>query len=303
MQVLFSFYRSEGKEVVAARKDLEKSIQEMYTLYITYLGLFNEILDYANYKIEQAKNKKLATQEDLNPNLRFVQNKMLIDLANNKSILQKVEQYNISYVELFEDVKRIYKNIIASNEYKDYISLDSSTYIEDKAFIRKIFKKYIANHQAFLTTFEEQSVYIVDDIDIVCSMILKNIKEFKEEDAEENVIYSTYKEDEEEEFAKLLLSKTITDYSWASKIINEKIKNWNSDRLATMDHLLIQMALTEAKEFPSIPLKVSLNEYIEIAKYYSTPKSGTFINGVINIAFNELKESGEITKRGRGLID
>lgn len=303
MQILFSYYRSEGKEVVTARKDLEKSIQEMYTLYITYLGLFNEILDYANYKIEQAKNKKLATQEDLNPNLRFVQNKVLIDLANNKTILQKVDQYNISYVELFEDVKRIYNNIIISEEYKSYMSLESSNYEEDKALLRKIFKKYIANYQPFLTTFEEKSVYIVDDIDIVCSMILKNIKDFKEEEGEENIIYSTYKEDEEEEFGKVLLSKTINDYAWSSKIIDQKIPNWNSDRLASMDHLLIQMALTEAKEFPSIPLKVSLNEYIEIAKYYSTPKSGTFINGVINMAFNELKESGEIVKRGRGLID
>jgi transcription antitermination protein NusB len=303
MHILFSFYRSEGKEVAAARKDLEKSIQEMYSLYITYLGVFNELLDYANYKIEQAKNKKLATQEDLNPNLRFVQNKVLAQLSNNQSVLNKIDQFNISYLEIEEDIKRIYRNILASEEYKVYMALESSDYNDDKAFVRKIFKKYIANYQPFLSYFEEKSVFIVDDVDIVCSMILKNIKEFKEEDADTNHIYTIYKEDEEEEFGKVLLSKTISDFSWSSKIIEDKIQNWNSDRLASMDYLLIQMALTEAKEFASIPLKVSLNEYIEIAKYYSTPKSGVFINGVINQAFNELKESGEVVKRGRGLID
>ena len=191
-----------------------------------------------------------------------------------------------------------------SDLYKDYMSSGENSFEEDKVFATKLFKKLIANSESIQNTFEEKSIYWVDDIDLVCSMVLKTIKQFNEKSDESEEVSSLFKEnDDEEEFAKTLFKETINQDKENAKLISERTKNWEVERIASMDVLLMKMALTEVRECSQIPTKVTMNEYIELSKFYSTPKSNTFINGILDKLFTDMKSSGEISKVGRGLME
>lgn len=304
LQTLYAHFRSDNDNYIAAEKELFYSINKMYDMYLFYLIIFDELVNLAKQRIEEGKIKRLPTEEDLNPNLKFVENKLFELLHNNSALKEKTKQRKINWVGEQDVLKKLFKEVRESLEYHEHMQTRTSNFEEDKAFAVKLFKKTIANFEPLQQLFEEKSVYWVDDIDLICSMVIKTLKQFNENSTEFEPLLSLYKEDDdEEEFAKTLVRKTIVHDAENSKEIDERTKNWEMDRIAAMDIILMKMAVTEAKEFTQIPLKVTLNEYIELSKFYSTPKSSLFINGVLDKIFADMKKSGEIVKTGRGLLE
>ena len=304
LQALYAYFNSKNDDYVKGEKELFFSLNKMYDMYLLYLLLFDELVTVAQNRIEDGKQKRLPSEEDLNPNTKFIDNSVFKLLSENRELKAKAEQRKVNWVKEEDAVRKLFKEVRESKEYQAYMSTRESSFEEDKAFAIKLFKKIIANFEFIHHIFEENSIYWVDDIDLVCSMVLKTIKQFNEKSDEYEEILTLFKlDDDEEEFAKVLFRRTIVSDEIHTKLIEERTKNWEVDRIASMDILLMKMALTEAKEFSEIPVKVTMNEYIELSKFYSTPKSNTFINGILDKIFAEMKSLGEIVKIGRGLME
>ena len=236
--------------------------------------------------------------------MRFVDNKLIAQLSVNGSLKKASEKASANWIGDVEQdmLKKMFIYLSETDMFLDYMQKESSDYKTDKNFIIQLFKKEICNFELLHNFFEDRSIYWQDDMDHICSMVLKTLKSFEEDTDEFHSIADLYKDDEKDYIIQLF-HKSIKLESENLKMINSYTKNWDSDRLAKMDILLMNLAITEAKEFSSIPLKVTLNEYIEISKFYSTPKSNGFINGVLDKVFIELKSDGAIKKVGRGLME
>lgn len=304
LQALYAFSLSKNENSVAGEKELLHSVSKMYDMYIYFLLIFDDLSNFANLRIEEAKRKRIPTKENLNPNMRFVDNKLIAQLNVNGSLKKASEKASANWIGDVEQdmLKKMFIYLSETDIFLDYMQKESSDYKTDKNFIIQLFKKEICNFELLHNFFEDRSIYWQDDMDHICSMVLKTLKSFEEDTDEFHSISDLYKDDEKDYIIQLF-HKSIKLESENLKMINSYTKNWDSDRLAKMDILLMNLAITEAKEFSSIPLKVTLNEYIEISKFYSTPKSNGFINGVLDKVFIELKSDGAIKKVGRGLME
>ncbi|MEM9051523.1 MAG: transcription antitermination factor NusB [Bacteroidota bacterium] len=303
LHMLYAMSHSGGKAIAKTEKELFLSIEKMYEMYLYCMSVMTYIRDVADQKIEDNKKKRLPTEEDLNPNTRFVDNRFLKQLDANKSLKSASEKKKVSWTGEGELIRKFYRTLLETEEYKGYMTNTEDSYSNDREVAIRFFKRHLINQDAFQSFFDEKSIFWADDLDIVASMTIKTFKSFDEDSDEFVPILSLWKDPEDEiEFAKNLFRKTLAQSSEHDKLIKEHTENWELERIALMDMLLMRMALSEAREFTQIPLKVTLNEYIEISKYYSTPKSSTFINGVLDKLFDQLKNTGEIKKVGRGLI-
>lgn len=305
LQVLYATFQDERQDGVAGEKELRLSVEKIYDLYILYLQLFSELRYHAMSYLEDNKKKRVPTEEDLSPNMRFVENPLIELLSQHTFLKAEADRRKVNWIgDVKQDlVKKLFRQIREGEIYKGYMEKRQGTFEEDKNFLIDLFKNDIANFELIHNFLEEQSIYWVDDIDVVCSMVIKTVKNITQEKGVEAPLLPLYKDEEEREFVFTLFKKTIQRSEEVTKLIKSKLTNWELDRIAAMDMLLMKMAVTEAMEFNSIPVKVTLNEYIEIAKFYSTPKSSKFINGIIDKIFTELQESGVIRKAGRGLIN
>lgn len=303
LQTIYAFTQSNNTNLVAGEKELLHGVDKMYDLYVYYLTMFDNFAHFAELKIEEAKRKKFTKQEDLNPNLKFVNNKFIALLKNNQAIKDASLETKINWSgDVEQDVlTKLFNYILNCDIYLEYMNSEINSFEEDKKFVIKLFKKEICNFELLLHYFEEKSIYWQDDIDLVCSMVIKTLKLFKSPEDTDVDILPLYKDDEES-FIKELFRKGLNNLEENYDIISKYTKNWESDRIALMDRLLMNLAITEAKAFEYIPTKVTLNEYIEISKFYSTPKSNGFINGVLDKIFNDLTKEGSIKKIGRGLL-
>jgi len=304
MHVLYADAQRGHDSLTFAEKELFLSIERSYDVYLWYLKSLSDLLRYAQEKIESGSKKRLPSFEDLNPNKKFVTNQVLHILANSESLFKAADNRKISWFSQPEMLKQLFEEVKHNRIFAAYLDNPEKSFEDDKAFIAKLFKNIIANFEPFHQFVEETSIYLVDDIDLVCSMVIKNLKAI-EQDKPFELLNLYYGEDqkEEEAFAKTLLRKTLLEEKMLSSLINEKTKNWELDRIALLDMVIMKMAIIEAIHFESIPTKVTLNEFIDLAKFYSTPKSSNFINGVLDRIFEELKAKGTIKKVGRGLKD
>ncbi len=303
LQILYAFGQSSGQTLANAEKELMHNIRKMYEMYIYLMLIMTEIREVAERKIEDNKKKRLPTEEDLNPNMRFAENKLIAQLAENKALAALSEKHKVSWMGKGELLRGFFKKLTETEEYRAYMSADENNYEADKEVVVRLFKRHLINFPDLHEFFEEGSIYWTDDLDLVASMTLKTLKSFTENSDEHHELLPLWKDPEDEmPFVKSLFRKTITYGEEHEALIKKHAENWELDRIAVMDVILMKMALTEAREFPQIPVKVTLNEYIEIAKYYSTPKSSNFINGVLDKVFAEMQETGTIKKLGRGLI-
>lgn len=280
------------------------SIDKIYELYLFLLLSFEELKSVEETRLEELKSKIRPTESDLNPNRKFVQNSVFRLLEDNKSLRRTAEEHKINWLgdENQEMFKKMMAQIREDENYFSYMSLETTSFEEDLEYACLLFKNDIANSPLIYNFFEEKSIHWLDDIDLACSMVLKTIKSFSE--AGPNEILPLYKEgDDEQEFVRILLRKTINNDKDNLELIDDLTKNWELDRIAKMDIILMKMAITELQEFSNIPKKVTLNEYIEISKFYSTPKSNGFINGILDKAIDRLEKDNKIVKIGRGLMD
>lgn len=302
LQILYAYYSSQDKTLNKHEKELFFGIKKSYDLYHYLLLLAIEISNFAKNKIEINRNKHRPTHEDLNPNTKFINNKMIFLLKENKKLDLYLDQSKLSWVNNPELIKELYARLVESDFYKKYMEDENDSFANDQKLVDKMFNKLILYCEELYQVLEEQSIYWNDDVEFNISMISKTLKKFTEFSREEMPLLPMFKDDDDEQFTKDLFRKSIINHDEIRELINIHSKNWDIDRIAFVDILIMQLALTEFLYFPSIPTKVTLNEYIELSKYYSTEKSRNFINGILDKTLKGLKNDGKIQKTGRGLV-
>jgi N utilization substance protein B len=285
-----------------SEKELHFNIDKAYELYHYLLLLIIDVVMYAESRIEIGRNKRIPTQEDLNPNMRFIDNRLVEQLRNNDSLLRFIDQHKLNWTNYPELIKEIYLKIVESEEYAAYMKSEASGYAEDKKLNTQIYTNIIFPNEELSSILEEQSIYWNDDLEFITSMIIKTFRKFKEDDGADKNLMGLYKNSEDKDYVVKLFRQTILNRDEYVEYIKINTRNWDLERIAFMDILIMQMAIAELVAFPSIPIKVTLNEFLEISKFYSTSKSNVFINGVLDKVMLQLKDEKKILKAGRGLI-
>lgn len=302
LQVLYAYYSSTEKSLNNTEKELFFCITKTYDLYHYLLALIIEIADYAEQRIEIRRNKHQPTHEDLHPNTKFISNMVIRQFRDNRQLNAYINQKKLNWANHRELVKELYGFMVESDFYADYMNDKNRSYLDDRKFVDKVFNKIILLTEDLYEILEEQSIYWNDDMDFVVTMISKTLKKFNEYSDTDQRLLPMFKDEDDRQFAKDLLRKAIINHDELRELIKNHSKNWDLERIAFMDILIMQLAITEFMFFPSIPTKVTLNEYIELSKFYSTEKSRNFINGILDKTLKDLKNSGKINKAGRGLI-
>lgn len=296
VQIVYAYYQNGGKNLDTAEKELFFSLSKAYDLYNYLLLLMVEVTKQANKRLNAAKNKLVPTKEELFPNTKFVENRFIAQLEVNKQLLEFSNNQKKTWENEADFVKTLCDKILESDIYKEYMASETSSYEEDRELWRKLYKNIIFNNIELDQVLEDQSLYWNDDKEIVDTFVLKTIKRFDEKNGAKQELLPEFKDEEDQDFARRLFRRTILNADYYRHLISENTKNWDLDRVAFMDVVIMQIALAEILSFPNIPVSVSLNEYVEIAKLYSTLKSGGFINGTLDGIVNSLKKENKLTK-------
>ncbi|WP_291529519.1 transcription antitermination factor NusB [Bacteroides sp. UBA939] len=297
IQIVYAYYQNGSKNLDSAEKELFFSLSKAYDLYNYLLILMVALTNYAQKRIDAAKAKLAPTAEELYPNLKFVENQFISQLEVNKQLLDFSANQKRSWDNDEDFIKNLYEQIIVSDTYKEYMASSEKSYEADRELWRKLYKTLILNNTALDTLLEDQSLYWNDDKEIVDTFVMKTIKRFEEKNGANQELLPEFKDDEDREFARRLFRRTILNCDYYRHLISENTRNWDLERVAFMDVVIMQCALAEILSFPNIPISVSLNEYVEVAKIYSTVKSGSFVNGTLDGIVNQLKKEGKLTKK------
>ena len=301
LQIVFSYLFSDGKTIHAAEKELFFSMHKFHELYHKMLYLMVDLKRYAENRIEIARSKKAPTYEDLHPNTRFIDNQVIRQIEENQDLNTFVSKKKLDWSQQKEFIRDLYNQLIKTDLYEEYMNSEEDSYQADKNIILRIYDTLLPDFDPLFQQLEEQSIYWNDEVELVISFILKSLKDLRQ-DEQGTLQFPLFKKDEDRQFAEELFRKTIRNYQEYDQLIENNSRNWDLERIAFMDILIMKMAITEILEFSSIPTKVTLDEYIEIAKYYSTEKSNVFINGILDKVIAQLRSEDKIHKQGRGLI-
>lgn len=296
IQIVFAYYQNGSKNLDSAEKELFFSLSKAYDLYNYLLMLMVALTEYAQKRMDTAKAKFSPTKEELYPNMKFVENKFVAQLEVNEQLNQFIANQKRTWDNDQDFIKSLFDKIITSDIYKEYMESSDHSYDADRELWRKIYKTFIFNNDDLDEVLEDQSLYWNDDKEIVDTFVLKTIKRFEEKNGAAQELLPEFKDEEDQEFARRLFRRTILNADYYRHLVSDNTKNWDLDRIAFMDVIIMQTALAEILSFPNIPVSVSLNEYVDIAKLYSTAKSGGFINGTLDAIVNQLKKEGKLTK-------
>jgi N utilization substance protein B len=300
LQFVYSWKKSNLTDIVVLEKQFLKSLNKVEELYLFLLLYILEVRDFAENYSEDSKKKQLPTDNDLNPNTKFINNLFLTKLRDESVLIGKAGHSKLSFADENNMIKSIYFKMVESEVYISYMNEEIVDFETDKKFIVKLFSKVLIEMEVFQDFLSEQDIFWDDDFPFICSMVIKTIKDSTTDKIE---LFELFKDTDEKDFAVNLLRQSIIHSEEFAELISSKTKNWDLDRVAQMDLILMQMALSELLKMPSVPVKVTINEYIELAKYYSTPNSKNFVNGILDSLLIELKREGAIKKMGRGLIE
>ena len=303
MQALYAMEKNPKEAFPASEKKLDKAIQNCYLLSVYFLALLPEIVRYRMLRLEEFKEKINPTKEDLDPNTKFIDNKVIKQIEENKSVQQFCVNHNVDWSNRYDFIAQIFHEIASSDSYPIYMNSPSQSYKEDKDFVIDILTKTFAESELLHWFLEEKNVHWFDDYNDALLIAYKNILNFTENQSNETTLIPLFKNDEEITFYKDLFRKTALHSAEYQKRIDEKLQHWESERVMEIDTLLMKMAMCELTQFQTIPVKVTINEYIELAKLYSSRKSGVFINGILDTIIVNLKNEGLLNKMGRGLIN
>ena len=304
LQALYAYHQSDQKDIKYHEKQLLQSIDKVYEMYIWMLSLISEVTDYASVDAEDRANKHLPTAEDLKPNLKILENRFITSLKQNKEYLAALKKYKVSWDFDPELARALFSILKTSDEYKEYLLKTDDTISSDKDIIKYIFKKVILKSSLAEQVFEDKFIFWPVDKDVLQALIAKTFKNFAYDDPSKNKLAEvTGNWEEDREFIVDLFEKAIRHDAEYQELIGHKTQNWEPERIAVMDTLLMKMGITEFVNFASVPVKVTINEYLEIAKEFSTPKSNSFINGILDKILFELKAENRVKKIGRGLIE
>ncbi|MBQ0735965.1 transcription antitermination factor NusB [Aquimarina celericrescens] len=303
MQSLYSMEQTQSDNLDKEEKFLLFSINQMYDLFLINLQLLVEIKKQATDFLTKSQKKHLATSDEKNPNTKFINNEILSLLESNIQLKTEIEKKKLNCWQLDDEYVKILWNEIRESElYKDYMSTKLSSFREDKDFVLDIFKEIIAPNDKLYEYIEDKNLTWIDDLPIVNTAIIKMLRKSKASNDENKSLPKLYKDADDKKFAVDIFRKTALNAVEFTKEIDDRTPNWDQDRIAELDKAIIKMAICEFVKFPSIPVKVTINEYLEIAKEYSTPKSSIFINGILDKISKEYQENGKLNKVGRGLM-
>lgn len=303
MQSLYAYFTLKDKDLEKAQKQMLKQIESIVHLYFILLSLPPALAQFSKLFLDEQKNKHFATYTDKNPNEKFTNNEMVKLISTSINSIRQIDKFSKIWKNNDYDViRKLFIKIWKSDLYKEYIAENKTSFKADQTFILSVFNSFIFEDEFVHHILEEESIFWMDDLPFVANIIFSQIKLCDNDNflPEKDGVF---KNKEDKEFAKELFNKTIINHQEFQNIITEKAKNWDLDRIANMDQILIMMALCELIYFDEIPVKVTLNEYIEVAKYYSTSNSKSFINGILDKVISEYKKSGRIKKVGRGLLE
>lgn len=295
MQMVYAHNQQSDASYESIDKELQHSISKSHELYYYMLLLPIAMKRHALKRIENGKNKIRPTQEELNPNMKFVQNSFIQQLENNKMLNDFVDATGYAWEKEDDDLlKIIFNTMTASDMYKEYMESSVNTYEEDQKFILKFFTKELPKIDLMYEALELKNIYWNDDVDFAISIAIKTFKLFDGKNGVDVELLPTYKDSDDKEFVTTLLRKTMATYKSTFELIKKFSKNWDPERVAQMDVIIIVMAAAEMMSFKEIPIRVTLNEYIEISKYYSTEKSNIYINGILEKIVRQLVEEKKI---------
>jgi len=308
LQAVYAYQESGEDFVENGIKHLIDSIEKLRDLFVWQISFLVETKRFAENRIEENKHKNFPTADDLNPNMRYVENRVLVALENNKDLRKEEERLKINWADHQDIVRGYYNKMRETEEYKQYMSDSVDNFDHDKKFIVKMINEYFADLEVLQDFYEEKSIFFVDDYHLVSSMLVKFFTEMKANFNENTSLPSIYKTgnepvNEDKEFVKNLFRKVLLHDSEYGKMVGENTSNWEKERVCIMDMIILKLAITEFCCFPYIPVKVTMNEYIEISKYFSTPKSKIFVNGILDRILKKLNDQGAVVKKGIGLLD
>ena len=307
LQALYTWYTTGSDDLTNGEKLLLQSVNKLYELFIYQLSFLVEVKRFAEVRMEENKSKFYPTEDDLDPNTKFVNNKVIKLLEENLDFQRKESAYKINWADETDIVRKFYGNLKNKDLYAQYMSDKRSTFELDKKLFVKIVDQLLPGFDLLKSFYEEKSVYFTDGYDLVILLLIKYFDTVEPDFTENTALPGIFKpsvreNDEDQDFLKELYRKTILQDAETTEIIKAKTINWEYDRIPLMDIILLKMAIVELKEMETVPVKVTLNEYIELARYFSSAKSKTFVNGVLDKLIREFKEAGKIKKVGRGLI-
>ncbi len=304
LQTLYAYHLSENKDVKDFEKKLLKSVDSVNEMYIWTLALLDEVSDYVLVDADERKNKYLPTEQDLEADTKLSTNTFIESLRANADYRDAVKRYRVSWSFDPEIVRSIFAQLRSTDEYASYVASTDRSIASEKDIIKFVFKRLILKIPAIEQAFEEKFLNWPVDKEVLQALVAKTFKNFSSENPAQNKLADLTPDwPEDRIFILDLFAHTVRHREAHQKLIADKTKNWDAERIALLDTILMQMALTELMHFPSIPVKVTINEYIDISKVYSTAKSSTFINGVLDKILGELQAAGRIFKQGRGLVE
>ena len=303
MQSIYAMHQNGSDDLVKEEKFLFYSIDAIQDLYLIMLSSLIEICKKETVFLHKSSQKHLATPQERKPNEKFIKNSIFQILAENNSLSIALENRKINNWTLNDDyILILLEDIKQSKLYANYMSNAINTFEEDRDFIVDLFMDVIVPNEKLYEYLEDNKLTWVDDIPLVNTEIIKQLKAIKQVDEGNFRVPKLFKDNEDRDFVKDLFRKTVLNERELAKEYDDKTPNWDSDRIAEIDTIILKMAICEFLKFPSIPVKVTLNEYLELAKEYSTPKSSIFINGILDNLVKELQASNRILKAGRGLM-
>jgi len=303
MQSIYAMHQNNSDNLDKEEKFLFQSIENIQDLYLIMLSALVEIKKAEEDFIEKSSKKHLATKEERNPNTKFIKNKVLELLTENNSLGIALADRNITNWKNNDDYILLLLEAIKTSElYEKYMSEPGSDFEADKQFVVDIFSEVIAPNEKLYDYLEDTKLTWIDDIPLVNTMIVKQLKQIKSADDTSFFVPRLYKDSDDKEFVKNLFRKTVLNNNELAKEFIDKTPNWDAERIAEIDTIILKMAICEFLKFPSIPVKVTINEYLELAKEYSTPKSSIFINGILDNLVKEYQKENKLIKTGRGLM-
>ena len=283
VKALFGHLKSDSTNMIASEKTLLASIDKTYDLYFQLMELIVEVRRHAESRLETARRKKLPTYEDLNPNTKFVENKAIALLASSQTVNDYLSSHKLNWARYPELIKLLYTRLLASDYYRRYMQNPTRTFSEDKQLVEEFYRNELEDCEELEAALEEQSILWSDDLGFALTMVVRTLSNLRASSTDVKVL-PKFKSDDDLAFVKTLFEKVLVNYDQTQRYIERFTSNWDIERIAFMDYLILATAVAELTSCPEIPVKVTLDEYIEISKYYSGPGSSVFINGVLEVA-------------------
>jgi len=302
LQSIYAYNQSEVKNLEKQEKFLLYTMEQMLDLYLLTLQLFIALRDQAENYLTISQRKHLATDLEKNPSRLFVDNKVIELIAANEVFLDLIKKKKLNYWEEDTEYVAILFNELKEKEwYSEFLTKTTTNFFEDKDFLIKIFKEVIAPSEKYYSYIEDKRLTWLDDFPLVNTLVLKMLQKVSEKNVQVILIPEVYKNKEDRDYALELLQKVILNDENLTETIDSKTPNWDKERIAELDMIILKMGISEFLYFPTIPVRATINEYLEVAKEYSTPKSSIFINGILDKMVKELTAEDKLNKIGRGL--